>query len=199
MEEGSGAQKVHAPLWGEPAVPQKVFLNPVIWGQGWGLLTLKQGRALWMESGAPPGRSQPAGPVLTAPRPQTRQDLPARTVGLPSPFSVLRLPRHLENTWLTFPTAAAVLIPISKRSPRNLAASDSRRETPEGTPGPTCQQLAWGRWPGHGRVRRDLGPASQPRGCRAGFTGAALRRFRARHLLSGFPSFMNERWQQPVS
>lgn len=140
----------------------------------------------------------PAGPTPLLP-PGQAGGLPVRIVSLSSPCSILWPSRESENTLirLTF------LIPAgSPDSHLNLAASDFPKGSPRGDAHP------WVQWP-HvsatgpsslprlGLVVSDLLLASPPGGCLAPFMGAAQHCFRARHLLRGFPSFINEPWQQP--
>lgn len=144
-----GPGKLHAPRWAEPAVPQEVFLNPVTWGQGWGLVALKPGRALWMELGVPPGRSQPAGPVTSLPPDPRPGRVSQQGLWL---FPLLSLfsgsPDIWKACWLTFLTAAAVLTPSANGALRTWLPLTSAGRPPRGWPPlrPAAPRVS--SWPG---------------------------------------------------
>lgn len=202
MKEGTGAQNARHTA-GQPTCLQGALRVELYGDRDSGFLALKRGQSLGWN-----WRSLLACWPCDLPVPQARWGSPVRVVSV---FPFVQLPRQLENTLirLTRRLQPAALRPVSKR--RALGPAGAREGSPRGMrilpPGvPTGQQPArLGRqaWTGcetsHARscgARRAARPASAPEAAwhiRTGPRPAAG----ARHLLRGFPSFINELWQQP--
>ena len=100
--------------------------------------------------------------------------------------------------WLTFPAAA--LFPSADRQPSESVCPRHPQGSPEGMPttrsnSPTCLQLAGGRQPRLALVG-ELSASLTARGCLAWLVGAA-QHVSGSTFAERFPSFINERWQQP--